>query len=563
MKVLVKGKGDVSLGKTHFVGAGGQASVYARDGVAYKIYENPADAIPEGKITELGAIANNNVIRPQSLLLDPKKMSPIGYSMRHVASSVTICQLFPRAYRERNGINPSDMHEFVTRLQKDVQSVHSSGVLIVDLNEFNVLVVGDKLALIDVDSYQTRTYRANAIMPSVRDWSVEPNDFSESSDWFSFAVLAFQLYIGLHPYKGAHEEVKSVPAAERLEYRMRRNLSAFGKGARLPGACMPFSVIPSLYRNWLTNVLERGDRSAPPDGLCHVAVVMQATDQPASGATITITELAVLDGPVRVLTTSGGHWLASTDTSVYIDGKRSDGSGTKLLGFSAKHLLPFRIDSGVVYPIERKKHGSVSMPTKFCDARVVDGRVLIRTRHEISQVDIIETPQGITTVALRPLAQVTESSTQLFDGCAVQNMLGSTWVSLFPAPNQGHQIRIRELEGLRLVDAMFSGGVLMAITAANGTYARHVFRFDKSMSTHDHRIVNDVHIASVNFVVLDNGICVCLNESEQLEVFRAEKSSTGMRIVEDEALGGDMRLIKLPSGCGFIKGNGIYLMRLK
>ena len=47
-----------------------------------------------------------------------------------------------------------------------------------------------------VDSYQTAHYPATAIMPSVRDWKVPLHDFSELSDWFSFAIVSFQVFLG-------------------------------------------------------------------------------------------------------------------------------------------------------------------------------------------------------------------------------------------------------------------------------------------------------------------------------------------------------------------------------
>ena len=38
MKVFIKGSGEINLTQQHYVATGGQASVYIRNGVAYKIY---------------------------------------------------------------------------------------------------------------------------------------------------------------------------------------------------------------------------------------------------------------------------------------------------------------------------------------------------------------------------------------------------------------------------------------------------------------------------------------------------------------------------------------------
>ena len=55
---------------------------------------------------------------------------------------------------------------------------------------------------IDVDSYQTAGFPATAIMDSIRDR--HSSTYSAGTDWFSFAILAFQMFVGVHPYRGKH-----------------------------------------------------------------------------------------------------------------------------------------------------------------------------------------------------------------------------------------------------------------------------------------------------------------------------------------------------------------------
>src|SRR5689334_6788561 len=104
MKVFVKGRGEVALTQQNFVAQGGQASVYQRNGVAYKVYSDPKDAIPEAKFTELARIDDPNVVRPEDLLLEEKTSRPVGYTMRYVSDTYALCQLFPKAFRDRSGL---------------------------------------------------------------------------------------------------------------------------------------------------------------------------------------------------------------------------------------------------------------------------------------------------------------------------------------------------------------------------------------------------------------------------------------------------------------------------
>jgi len=61
---------------------------------------------------------------------------------------------------------------------------------------------------LDVDSYQTPSFHADALMESVRDPLIQNNKFTELSDWYSFGIVVFQMYIGIHPFKGRHPNFK-------------------------------------------------------------------------------------------------------------------------------------------------------------------------------------------------------------------------------------------------------------------------------------------------------------------------------------------------------------------
>ena len=61
IEVLEDGK-KISIPKTAFVESGGEGSVYAQNGKAFKIYHDPANMIPIGKIGELKKIGIDNVI---------------------------------------------------------------------------------------------------------------------------------------------------------------------------------------------------------------------------------------------------------------------------------------------------------------------------------------------------------------------------------------------------------------------------------------------------------------------------------------------------------------------
>jgi hypothetical protein len=137
------------------------------------------------------------------------------------------------------------------------------------------------------------------------------------------------------------------------------------------------------------------------------------------------------------------------------------------------------------------------------------------------------------------------------------------FVSLFPDKGACYQIKIPELNSYKIIEAKFDKGVLMIIGAKANKYDRLVFRFDSGYQTYDLRVVSDIVNCGLNFVTLDTGICVCLNEEEKIEAFSSRKGSAGIKVVEDSALGGDMVLYKQGGKAIFTRGNGIYQISMK
>jgi hypothetical protein len=563
---------------------GGQASVYVRNGIAYKIYTDPKDAIPEDKFKALSAITDPCVIRPSQLLLDEKKKHPVGYTMDAVADNFSLCQLFTKAFRDRNHVTNDQIVNVTAKLRSHVSNVHAAGIVIVDLNELNVLVskAFDETYMIDVDSYQTPGYPATFIMPSVRDWSAKK--FTELSDWFSYAVIAFQLFVGNHPYQGTHQPSANVDKDKRLEHRMRNNLSAFRSDVSLPKCCYPFDVIPQTFRDWLKAVLDDGKRVAPPDPKGGpVAVLVTAVRVLVSTGKLSISEVLSYDGweltgwieggaqnlafiqregEIRILLNGATVQALRGKTTVHELLRR----GQTLLGFTPKYERPVALNlhEGQLTFVDLEEGVAEPLGMRADELTRAGERFYIRNGTRVLEVEFYEVVRSkVTVLASHSVADVLEMASRLYEGCAVQNMLGSVFVSLFPRHRAGYQVRMAELDSYKIVDAKFDGGVLMVIGAKGGRYDRLVFRFDPEFATYDLRTIADISPTGLNFITLSTGICVALTEEETLEAFSARQGVAGVRVVEDTALGNDLRLTKVGGKAGFTRGDKVYQVSLK
>jgi hypothetical protein len=581
VKVFVKGKGEASLTQQHFVATGGQASVYIKDGTAYKVYTDPKDTIPDAKFHELSSIGDPCVIKPEDILMDAKNHA-VGYTMKALTDTFALCQLFTKAFRDRNNVTNAHIIKLACKLRQHIDGIHKHGILIVDLNELNILVpkTFDETYLIDVDSYQTKSFPATVIMPSVRDFSVPSKDFSPLSDWFSYGILAFQLFVGSHPYKGTHPPTESIDKDHRLEHRMRNHISAFNPEVRLPKCCYAFDNIPHTFRDWLKAVLNDGMRLPPPDPQGGPPVVIRGpvavtqTQFVVTSGNLVIVEvldlekwklveyaesggrnLALLSNGSEMRVVSNGHTLYQGPTI----------PGETLIGFTPKMNEPVALNltQGKVTFIDfsRKKQEKLEF---FANEIAKSGdRFYVRNGTRVLEVEFSELPSKIVVTASHMVADVLEMASHLYEGVAVQNMIGSIFVSLFPASKLGYQVRVPELDSYKVVDAKFDGGVLMVVGAKAGQYDRLVFRFDEHYATYDLSRHEDITPSGLNFVTLANGVCVSLTEDEKIEAFSSKKGSQTVKRIEDPALGNDMRLIRVNGKVGFERQGKIYQMSLK
>ena len=563
MKVTVLGQGEVNLTQKEFVASGGQGSVYAKGDTAYKIYADSKDALTVGKITELAVLKEPNIIKPEIVILD-QSAKPIGYTMRFVKDTLPLCQVVTRAFREREGIDHPKMLKLIRRLQALVEHTHKAGVLIVDLNELNYLVnkTFDDVYGIDVDSYQTRSYPATAIMPSVRDWTVKGHDFTEGSDWFSFACLSYQMFTGIHPFKGKH------PTIHGMEERMKAGVSVFDPAVSVPKVVYPHAVIPPGYLAWFKAVLQDGKRIPPPSDPGTFIAAIVASRVVTSGAALDINEVQSFRDALLGFIESNGTNVAWLRDGVWVNGRPVLGpTHVQAIGFSPKmaHVVVAWTEGTELRLFDATTQQAIPFALRADDVMGYSGRIYVRSSDRIVEVilndmgnQVIPTPKVVT--------QVLEHASHLYEGVVIQDMLGSAFVSVYPRSGISYQMRIKELEAYKVVDARFENRVLMVVgtlKAKAGGYDRLTFVFDEDYNTYKLTgTVKDITPAGLNFICLDSGTCVHLTEEEKLEVWNLAAPGK-MKVVEDKMLGNDMRLIKYGGRVGFIRSDKVFSMRMK
>jgi hypothetical protein len=561
-RYFVQGQGEIQLGKADFKAQGGEGAIYVKGSTAYKIYTDPRRAIPQAKILELSVLAQPNIIRPLDILLDGNNR-PVGYSMHHVAKSHALCQLFPKAFRQRNNLTPEMMLRLVRKLREGVNHIHSKGILIVDLNEMNFLVKEDfhEIFFIDVDSYLTQSFPATVLMESVRDRHAHA--FTAHSDWFSFAIVSFQMFVGIHPFKGTYTPFQNLPDKERkLDARMRANVSVLHPEVSVPASCLPFSIIPSPYLDWYRAVFEDGKRLPPPES-AHLSLSLASSSaRPhAESCHFEVTEVREFDseiichdGPVTI-----------TQRSVYFDGKRYQKPkfDAKVATTSrSRHLIAAFMDGTRPRFQNLTLNQDLSPHIEGEDVMLHNGQFYIKQHESILAVEFIEL-RGSSLLGVKLVANVMLKSTRMFEGLAIQNLLGGFYASVFPSSGVGHQTRLNELDGYQVIDARLDSNVLMVIAAKGGSYDKLIFRFADDFRSYDLRLVPEVSSISINFTVLDSGVVLHMTDEDNLEVFSRLKDCSNIKAIRDPSIESDVRLFHTGSQALIARSNKLYRIKMR
>ena len=413
---------EVALTTRDFVAKGGEGSVYAKGGVAYKLYHDPARALTPARLAALAVLDHPHILRPEGLLRDEAGRA-IGFHTRFVPDTWPLCRLFAKSFRDRHAIGHDALLALLLAMLDGVDHAHDKGVQIVDLNPLNVLVAPDGRTpfFIDVDSWQAPGFPATAIMDSVRDRHAAPGVFDDATDWFAFAVVAFQLLVGVHPYRGGHPVTG-------LDARMTQNISALRPEVVLPPSATSPKRLPAELRAWFDAVLERGERH-PPDRL---ALVSRFGPAPPVAA--------------------------------------------------ARSRFEARLEAGRLVLHDTAAAAPVPVTLAATAFAWHEGRLYALSGDAIVEVTL-RTLGGRTFATTRVASQVLPLATRLYPGVALQDALGAVYASLFTAPGVCHQLRLPPLDGLRVTDVAYADGALdTLVTRPDGRFDRLRFTFDRAFA---------------------------------------------------------------------------------
>jgi hypothetical protein len=547
-KIHIPSYGDIKLNEKDYVASGGEAKIYVKDGFAYKIYHEDKTVLNTDKIKELQKIQDKNVLTPKDILYLNNDV--VGYRMEYKDKTHPLCKLFTKSFKQKNNIDNEKVVNLIERMYKSIETIHNSNCLIVDLNEMNILI-SNRFKIpyfIDTDSYQTPSFKATAIMNSIRDFSVKNQKWNEMSDWYSFGILTFQMFMGIHPYKGNHPNFKSNEWIKRMEM----GISVFDKDAKLPPAFSNFDIIPKQYLKWFKDIFLNNARLKPPK-IVDNYVIYEKESLVDINADFNIDKINEYDSKISDCFNFVGTNYIVTQNSIWRNTE-------KILDkdFKNKNVLIHSFDNEIyTFELEDEKleiFNKTTLVQTIASKRISRKDKIIMSLYNDKLFKITIKKIGAKSFAnIEMISNVMPNSSDLFEGVLIQDIVGKINM-IMPIKDSIFIKNIEELNGYTILDAIAKENVCVVMTHKNGKYYRFIFTINENSYTYE-KEESDYH--ELNFEIL-NGINI-LSLDEDLILFKGKNK----RFIKRPPIDSSNKLYNLSNKLHYTCNKSLYKISLK
>lgn len=554
-KCVLKGK-QITLTDKEFLASGGEGDIYLHSGTVFKIYHNPLRPDFANKIIELSVLDHPNIIRPIDLVYAIGG-EPIGYTMQYADNTAGLPLLFTTSYITRNNISLQDTQVFVQSMIETAEFVHAKNCLVVDANEFNFLA--DKAThrrpfFIDVDSYATPHFPATAIMPSVKDYAT--NGFSTLTDWYSFAVITFQLFTGIHPYKGKHPTLKT------MEERCKHHVSVFNKDVGTPPSVRDFSNIPNNYLDWYKDVFENGKRLPPPN---MISAPQMRQKRKYVSAAFNIEKIFTAQEAIKSVEWLYGNLVVMTENFLYVNGKEFDRhhpySVVVASQDGALYEVYFNDTHGMILIDILKKYtlpdGGTYRASKWFS---INGRLYSIYESQLFEFEIRKMGINILPAVIHT-QPIHEQSAQTFAGVVYANIFGKAYFYIPCASKAVNVYQQPVLDSKRIIDVKYDKEQMVVIAAeSDGSIKRWRIAVtgDGSLQIE----AEDIDVQETNTIVLSNGISITYDSVED-QIDLAPVGQSNHKIVKDAGLPAGASLVSTGTAVHYFVDDSLYKFSMK
>lgn len=572
LKVVLDGRGPLILRPADYKATGGEASVYKAGKTGIKIYTDAKKMQRDGMADKIGLLKRLKhpyIVSPEGVVKDDRDR-PIGLYMTF-AEGEPLARFFTTSYRDRTQFGDEDAKRLVERMRDAARYAHDQGAVMVDANELNWVVdltgrSGPEPRVFDVDSWAIGRFGASVVMLSIRDWHTK--GFTPLSDWFSWGVVTFQVFTGIHPYKGTLAGYKP----GEFELRMKANASVFSPGIGLNRAVRDFNSIPASLLDWYKALFQNGERSIPPSpydkGVAAVAPAARVlrTVTTAAGALV-FEKLLSLPGERAVRMYPCGVVLCESGGLIELSTKRLIGTLASREGEVA------RVAGGFLLADIREHRPALS----FVDERTLiseplelaiegnrilrfENRLFLVTSQELVELQLLNVGRPLLALGRRT-SILQPHSTKWFDGAGIQEAFGAAFAVLPFGDSACVTLRLRELDALTPVSAK-AGHRFLSVVALDSSGAYRKLEFSFSAAYDSYRLwQGGTDAPESNIAILPKGVCATITQDTELVIF--VPSNGTMNRIADKQITTEMALSNWGDRVVYLLDGDVWSLRMK
>lgn len=551
--IICKGK-PLSLSDNSFLSSGGEGDIYLQNGTVYKIFHKVISPDFANKLQDLTVLDRPDIIRPLDLVYS-KTGDSVGYTMSFCDNTVGMPLLFTTSYITRNNISLSATQKLVQQLMATTEFIHSKKCIIADANENNFLIdkaTYEKAYFIDVDSYQTPRYPATAIMLSIRDYT--SNKFTELSDFYSLAILTFQLFVGIHPYKGKHPTLKTI------EERCKHHVSVFNKDVNMPSAVRDFNTIPKNYLYWYQDIFEKGLRLPPPNMISAPQVRLQRKYVSAS---FIITKVFSADQAIKKVEWLVGNTVVMTEDNIYINGKqfkRHDKHSVVVVSVDGTLYEAFFTKDGLNLIYILQEVLSVNSTLRASKWFSIEGRLYSIYGSQLFEIELRTIGNNIIPLIIYTQA-IHEQASRIFANVLYMNLFGKAYFYIPHTTKTIKIIAVTILDTMRIIDASYEKNYLIIIASTStGEIKRYIIKIDTSQQGFIIEDTSDIDMQEINTTTLSNGVNIMYDSIEdQIDI----SLGTNHKVIQNAGIPNNARIASTGTFAHYFVDDSLYKFQVK
>ena len=533
----------INLTDKDFLSSGGEGDIYIKDEKAFKIYHDANKVIPLKKIEELKSLNHPNIIKPESPLFDSNK-NLIGYSMKYIENSFSLSRLITNDFRNQHNVRNENILNLVKQIIEITKFIHNKNCFIVDGNEMNYIVSNDfkNVYFIDVDSYQTPSFRATAYSPSTLDPNSQKKSFNEYTDWFSIGIVICNLLIGIHPFKGKYKGTEYNFGKNDFQERMKKQISVFNKDVKVNSAVRDFSVIPVKLQSWLYNLFEKGKRKRPPEEFGEINIKFERT-RLEKGVQIKIEEIANFKDEILDIFSIEKTIAIKTKKHFYYNGIKIPYSNNKTEFIYDKkenngYLIKASKKQLQLYDLKNKKTIKTDIQTE--SFIIKDNVLFIFDGRKIYSCKLFNTKKGLN---ITPDISFNLSSKHLIQ---INNTLfmefPENFLFILPIGNKLHTIYNKKFKNRKIINARMEGHGLQIIYYSQGNYYCGLYSVNEETNSLNTIFERETDYLDINFCCVKN-LFICILEDKKIHILTlGANNEIKERVVEEENIKMDYKL---------------------